>query len=202
MKNLLNNLDEFLLSKTKREIYAIIGVIFMVTCVCFYFSITEISKQILIDKELELLNLRTKINQENLNIKNLSLEISKLKNDLDSRQLNLEKLKSTNSQIANSISFLSSQLQKNSQSAFLDLVSRQAKQNKVKLINISNNPNKSSNVISDIEFICNAQYGDLISFLNSIETLSGVVEIYNLELNSTQSAINAKFSVRTYGVEQ
>jgi len=210
--NLLNNLDTFFEGKSDNEKWMLIGMVFVVIGYMSYslflpYAEEQYNQSVRTKERLlksiasnrQYLQSITQNGDRDYFIKKYDREILGLKKSIDNSH--------------NEITFISSKLEelsplmfnKESWSKFLNSITREAKEQEVKLDYIENNyVNNNGNFghILQIDVGCNGSYKNIVKFMNKLEKSVLVTDIYSssLELNKEQTRVVAKLNISVWGI--
>jgi hypothetical protein len=210
--NLLNNLDSFFEAKSDNEKWMLIGMVFVVIGYMSYslflpYAEEQYNQSVRTKERLlksiasnrQYLQSITQNGDRDFFIKKYDREILGLKKSIDNAH--------------NEITFISSKLEelsplmfnKESWSRFLNSITRQAKEQEVKIDYIENHyvtNNGNFGHILQISVGCNGSYKNIVKFMNKLEKSVLVTDIYSslLELNKEHTRVVAKFDISVWGI--
>jgi len=210
--NLLNNLDSFFEAKSDNEKWMLIGMVFVVIGYMSYSLFLpyaeeqykeSVRKKERLQKSIasnkQYLQSITQHNDRDFYIKKYDREILELKKSINSSH--------------SEITFISSKLEelsplmfnKESWSKFLNSITRQAKEQEVKIDYIENQyVNNSGNFghILQISVGCTGPYKNIVKFFNKLEKSVLVTDIYgsSITLNEERTSVVADVNISVWGI--
>jgi len=206
LNTLLGKIDRSLVLKNKREIlYIHITIVSLI----FYLSYTylfEWSERMFENNKNQISSLRNSIGNDKIYLQNntkselrkLNKEIANLKHEASDLVVEREYIEY---ELSN-ISYL--YYDEKVWGAFLDSISKKAKDNRVKIIAIENKFVKERSDfghVLEIKIDVEGSFGNIIRFLNSVEKSDLVVDVFNLSLKRG-ATIDASFEISVWGINR
>jgi len=130
-------------------------------------------------------------------IKDLNKKISHKKIKLNSYRAKLAKLSNAMNELSDIL------YTKDNWSKFLHNIAVKAKDNDLKVYNISNkvlDNNSTFGKVLDVNIKCQGKYGDILSFMNDLEKTKLVTNIVSASMNATDSMPIADINMSVWGV--
>jgi len=210
--NLLNNLDAFFEGKSDNEKWMLIGMVFVVIGYMSYSLFLPYAEKQYDDSVRKKDRFQKSIMGHKQYIQSISPNGDK---DFYIKKYDKEifELKKNIGSSHNEITFISSRLEelsplmfnKESWSKFLNSITRQAKEQEVKIDYIENNyidNNGNFGHILQISVGCNGPYKNIVKFLNKLEKSILVTDIYgsSLSLNKGHTSVVADVNISVWGI--
>jgi len=130
-------------------------------------------------------------------IKDLNRKIAQKKIELNNYRAKLAKLSNAMNELSDIL------YTKDNWSKFLHNIATKAKDNDLKVYNISNkilDQNATFGKVLDINIKCQGKYGDILSFMNDLEKTKLVTNIVSASMNATQSRPVADINMSVWGI--
>jgi len=152
-----------------------------------------------ISKATDYLNSITVNGDKNFKIKELDKKI-------ETNRENLNQYRQKVAKIDGAVSKLSSVLyNKDNWSRFLHDISNRAKDNNLKVYNITNNKleqNSTFGKVLEVNIVAQGEYGNILSFMNDLEQTDLVTDISNVNIEASDTQPKVDINLSVWGIRQ
>jgi len=208
--NLLDRLDKYYNSRNSNEVWLMVA---LVSVLIGYLLFTLLSPASVTYKESqEKVNseLKNKIASHNGFLKSITINgdrdyyIKDLNKKIAQKNIELNNYREKLAKLSNAMNDLSDILYtKDNWSKFLHNIATKAKDNDLRVYNISNkvlDQNSTFGKVLDINIKCQGKYGNILSFMNDLEKTKLVTNISTVSMNATESMPVADINMSVWGV--
>ncbi len=211
MMNFLDKLDNYFYSKKPTEVWMMVILVAAVIGFGLYSVLSPISTEYRENQQNINKSLNKKIKDaknylrsitvngdRNYHIKKLNKELVKKRVELNSYRNKLSKLDGAMRKLSNIL------YTKDNWSKFLHNITVKAKNNNLKIYNITNETfeqNTTFGKVLDVEIKCQGEYSKILSFMNDLEQTKLVANISNVKLEATESTPIADVNLSVWGIK-
>lgn len=206
-----DKIDEYLKDKKSSEISLVFFMIFAVIAVIVYLYVFPITENNLKQTKRATLNMNQKLNQELSYLRSITVNgdkefyIKKMRKEIAESKILLERTSYENAYVDNKLKELSYLLFNDTNWAnFLDSIAYLAKKNHIQVQSIKNEFTKLDfqkiDKVLNVTVSFSGSFQNILKFINSLEESQLVVDIYELNLKSS-NMIEGTFNIAVWGMK-
>ena len=214
--NIFTKIDSYFDDKKPSEVSVMLLASLILSGVVIYYAIMPYAQEYLDNAMSENSSVTTKLNEVNGRLDSLSLnndrnsdrnfKINQEKNDIGQLQIKLANTQKMNQYFDDKLKELSYLIfSEQSWADFLDNLALLANKNNVKITKISNTFKEPSaekiEQMLDINISVDGGFKDIVGYINSIEESKLVVDVNNIDINSTNGKLNGNLGVYVWGMK-
>jgi lipopolysaccharide export LptBFGC system permease protein LptF len=206
-----DKIDEYLKDKKSSEVSLVFFMIFAVIAVIVYLYVFPITEKNLKQTKRAVLNMNQKLNQERSYLRSITVNgdkefyIKKMQQEIRETKILLEKTSYENAYVDSKLKELSYLLFNDKNWAnFLDSIAFLAKQNHINIQSIKNEFTKLDfqkiDKVLNVTVDFSGSFQNILKFINSLEESQLVVDIYELNLKSSNT-IEGTLNIAVWGMK-
>ena len=214
--NIFTKIDNYFDNKKPSEVSVMLLASLILSGVVIYYAITPYAQEYHDNAMSENSSVTTKLNEVNGKLDSLSLnndrnsdrnfKINQEKNDIGQLQIKLADTQKMNQYFDDKLKELSYLIfSEQSWADFLDNLALLANKNNVKITKISNTFKEPSakkiEQMLDINISVDGGFRDIVGYINAIEESKLVVDVSNIDINSTNGKLNGNLGVYVWGMK-
>ena len=214
--NIFTKIDNYFDNKKPSEVSVMLLASLILSGVVIYYAITPYAQEYHDNAMSENSSVTTKLNEVNGKLDSLSLnndrnsdrnfKINQEKNDIGQLQIKLANTQKMNQYFDDKLKELSYLIfSEQSWADFLDNLVLLANKNNVKITKISNTFKEPSaekiEQMLDINISVDWGFKDIVGYINAIEESKLVVDVSNIDINSTNGKLNGNLGVYVWGMK-
>nr|WP_314470214.1 type 4a pilus biogenesis protein PilO [uncultured Campylobacter sp.] len=214
--NIFTKIDNYFDNKKPSEVSVMLLASLILSGVVIYYAITPYAQEYHDNAMSENSSVTTKLNEVNGKLDSLSLnndrnsdrnfKINQEKNDIGQLQIKLANTQKMNQYFDDKLKELSYLIfSEQSWADFLDNLALLANKNNVKITKISNTFKEPSaekiEQMLDINISVDGGFKDIVGYINAIEESKLVVDVSNIDINSTNGKLNGNLGVYVWGMK-
>ena len=214
--NIFTKIDNYFDNKKPSEVSVMLLASLILSGVVIYYAITPYAQEYHDNAMSENSSVTTKLNEVNGKLDSLSLnndrnsdrnfKINQEKNDIGQLQIKLANTQKMNQYFDDKLKELSYLIfSEQSWADFLDNLALLANENNVKITKISNTFKEPSaekiEQMLDINISVDGGFKDIVGYINAIEESKLVVDVSNIDINSTNGKLNGNLGVYVWGMK-
>ena len=214
--NIFTKIDNYFDNKKPSEVSVMLLASLILSGVVIYYAITPYAQEYHDSSMSENSSVTTKLNEVNGKLDSLSLnndrnsdrnfKINQEKNDIGQLQIKLANTQKMNQYFDDKLKELSYLIfSEQSWADFLDNLALLANKNNVKITKISNTFKEPSaekiEQMLDINISVDGGFKDIVGYINAIEESKLVVDVSNIDINSTNGKLNGNLGVYVWGMK-
>ena len=214
--NIFTKIDNYFDNKKPSEVSVMLLASLILSGVVIYYAITPYAQEYHDNAMSENSSVTTKLNEVNGRLDEVSLnndrnsdrnfKINQEKNDIRQLQIKLADTQKMNQYFDDKLKELSYLIfSEQSWADFLDNLALLANKNNVKITKISNTFKEPSaekiEQMLDINISVDGGFKDIVGYINAIEESKLVVDVSNIDINSTNEKLNGNLGVYVWGMK-
>lgn len=214
--NIFTKIDNYFDNKKPSEVSVMLLASLILSGVVIYYAITPYAQEYHDNAMSENSSVTTKLNEVNGELDKVSLnndrnsdrnfKINQEKNNIGQLQIKLADTQKMNQYFDDKLKELSYLIfSEQSWADFLDNLALLANKNNVKITKISNTFKEPSaekiEQMLDINISVDGGFKDIVGYINSIEESKLVVDVNNIDINSTNGKLNGNLGVYVWGMK-
>ena len=214
--NIFTKIDNYFDNKKPSEVSVMLLASLILSGVVIYYAITPYAQEYHDNAMSENSSVTTNLNEVNNKLDSLSLnndrnndrnfKINQEKNDIGQLQIKLADTQKMNQYFDDKLKELSYLIfSEQSWADFLDNLALLANKNNVKITKISNTFKEPSaekiEQMLDINISVDGGFKDIVGYINAIEESKLVVDVSNIDINSTNGKLNGNLGVYVWGMK-
>ena len=214
--NIFTKIDNYFDNKKPSEVSVMLLASLILSGVVIYYAITPYAQEYHDNAMSENSSVTTKLNEVNNKLDSLSLnndrnndrnfKINQEKNSIKQLQIKLADTQKMNQYFDDKLKELSYLIfSEQSWADFLDNLALLANKNNVKITKISNTFKEPSakkiEQMLDINISVDGGFRDIVGYINAIEESKLVVDVSNIDINSTNGKLNGNLGVYVWGMK-
>jgi hypothetical protein len=214
--NIFTKIDNYFDNKKPSEVSVMLLASLILSGVVIYYAITPYAQEYHDNAMSENSSVTTELNEVNNKLDSLSLnndrnndrnfKINQEKNDIRQLQIKLADTQKMNQYFNDKLKELSYLIfSEQSWADFLDNLALLANKNNVKITKISNTFKEPSaekiEQMLDINISVDGGFKDIVGYINAIEESKLVVDVSNIDINSTNGKLNGNLGVYVWGMK-
>ena len=214
--NIFTKIDNYFDNKKPSEVSVMLLASLILSGVVIYYAITPYAQEYHDNAMSENSSVTTKLNEVNGKLDSLSLnndrnsdrnfKINQEKNGIKQLQIKLADTQKMNQYFDDKLKELSYLIfSEQSWADFLDNLALLANKNNVKITKISNTFKEPSaekiEQMLDINISVDGGFKDIVGYINAIEESKLVVDVSNIDINSTNGKLNGNLGVYVWGMK-
>ena len=214
--NIFTKIDNYFDNKKPSEVSVMLLASLILSGVVIYYAITPYAQEYHDNAMSENSSVTTKLKEVNGKLDSLSLnndrnsdrnfKINQEKNDIGQLQIKLANTQKMNQYFDDKLKELSYLIfSEQSWADFLDNLALLANKNNVKITKISNTFKEPSaekiEQMLDINISVDGGFKDIVGYINAIEESKLVVDVSNIDINSTNGKLNGNLGVYVWGMK-
>jgi len=207
---IFDRLDNYYNSKKPNEVWLMVILVSVLIGYLLYTLLAPLAENYMKRQEAINKELKSKITSHNdflrsitvngdrdFYVKDLNKKIAKKKAELNGYRAKLAKLSSAMNELSDVL------YTKDNWSKFLHNIATKAKDNDLKVYNITNKEleqNSTFGKVLDINIECQGEYGNILSFMNDLEKTKLVTNISSVSLRASKKAPIADINMSVWGI--
>lgn len=204
LEDYLQSIDGYFLGKSQKDVYMTYIMVFSVIFAFGYLLFWDASEAEFKAKRAQVVTIEKKIQQDNLYLKQNPLsKIMAIERDTKIAQAKIVDYKKNNQYIKDKIEEISSLIYDDQTwGEYLHSISKNAKANSIKILNLTNkyaNNKDTFGHILDINVEAYGSYSDTINYINSLEQSDLVVDMHTFNLEASNT-LNSNLSISVWGI--
>jgi hypothetical protein len=210
--NIFTKIDNYFDNKKPSEVSVMLLASLILSGVVIYYAIMPYAQEYHDSSMSENSSVTTNLNEVNNKLDSLSLnndrnfKINQEKNDIGQLQIKLADTQKMNQYFDDKLKELSYLIfSEQSWADFLDNLALLANKNNVKITKISNTFKEPSaekiEQMLDINISVDGGFKDIVGYINAIEESKLVVDVSNIDINSTNGKLNGNLGVYVWGMK-
>ena len=207
--NTLTKIDNYFDEKKPSEVTMMLIVAFFLSVAIAYYAVIPYAQNYYDDSIRENDQITKDLNKVNSYLSTVSqgsdrnFMINKKQNELMQQQNKLADAQNMNQYFDNKLKELSYLIfNEQSWADFLDNLAFLANKNNVNIINTFKEPNAQKiEQVLDINISVDGDYRDIISYINAIEESKLVVDVNNIDINSTNGKLKGNMGIYIWGMK-
>jgi len=204
IEDYLQRIDTYFKEKTQKDVYMTYIMIFAVIFAFAYLLFWDTSEADFKAKRAQVVNIESKIVLDKTYLqKNPETKIAQIENETKRAQEQMLEYKENNQYIKSKIEEISSLIyDEQTWGEYLHSISKNAKVNNIKILNLNNKYNKNNTSfghILDISIKTTGNYKNTVNFINSLEESDLVVDLHALNI-SALNTLNSDLSISVWGI--